>query len=719
MILFLIFIFNILSPVHGIGALETFDFFGNGLKDVGSLDYATLQNDPIANLPDEFTVCSSIYMKSYIMEQSLVQLLTKDGDPWFSLYFLHLNETSMMHPYCIGVHGVYIHFTKIKATPLQWNHACIGINTVTGDLTTSINNEVVHNGVMDHFVGSNVIAPKNLTSNVILGKWFFQGKWLQSLGVSSNINIFGRKLSNIEMLLITNGTNCGLEGDYISWKDMKWENYNSNILKYKIPQTEICNQEKLHKFSLPDNVNWYECQKTCTKFQNSHMPSLNNHERSLSVANWFMDRMFAKDLSGNVSPFPSGCVRFWLPITDVVEDGVWVDYNTGKEVDFFEWKKGEPNGKTSQNCGNLVPPSGWTDRPCDVGKCCICENEKQPILKLRGLCQNSKIDTIFVLENPKHSGKLIYTGIYGTKIVYNEDDLTWEATIYRDQQVITKAITAAPKQSLLLGTYNWKIYNDSRECTIEESYTARLTMSGCSEDQFTCSDGNCINMDNRCDGKVDCQDTSDEIDCNVLNMKDSYNKDISPPTLSNEGLVNIDVSIIMDTILKIDEIDEVFYLSFKLITQWFDSRLVYNNLKRKIDLNVLTPSQQVSIWSPQIIFDNTKTKKKSTLKDATVRILPNPRFTYKKADITSTNNVYLFNGMENKIEISQVYDIDFICQYDMLLYPFDTQHCNMDFVLTAVLDNFCELDVANFSYTGPLDLRQYFIRYGWHKLELG
>ena len=99
-----------------------------------------------------------------------------------------------------------------------------------------------------------------------------------------------------------------------------------------------------------------------------------------------------------------------------------------------------------------------------------------------------------------------------------------------------------------------------------------------------------------------------------------------------------------------------------MMVQWYDSRLNYNNLKKQEDLNVLTPSQHGTIWSPQIIFHNTKSKIKSSLTGATIRVLLNKNFTFEKAALTSSNNVYIFKGSENRLEISQVYDTEFKCQ---------------------------------------------------------
>ena len=135
-----------------------------------------------------------------------------------------------------------------------------------------------------------------------------------------------------------------------------------------------------------------------------------------------------------------------------------------------------------------------------------------------------------------------------------------------------------------------------------------------------------------------------------------------------------------------------------------------HNLKKREDLNVLSPAQYLSIWTPTLIFYNTKSKLLSTVEGSIIKVIPNSNFSYESADMTRENNVNIFKGSENKLEISRVYDIKFICQYDMMLYPFDTQECYVDMVLTAIQDNFCTLNVKRFSYTGNLNLRQYFIR---------
>ena len=46
----------------------------------------------------------------------------------------------------------------------------------------------------------------------------------------------------------------------------------------------------------------------------------------------------------------------------------------------------------------------------------------------------------------------------------------------------------------------------------------------------------------------------------------------------------------------------------------------------------------------------------------------------------------------------------------MAMYPFDTQTCTMNFVLTEDSDDFCYLKVGGLSYLGPTELTQYFIK---------
>ena len=69
-----------------------------------------------------------------------------------------------------------------------------------------------------------------------------------------------------------------------------------------------------------------------------------------------------------------------------------------------------------------------------------------------------------------------------------------------------QALSSASAGSLLLGTQTWQIYNDS----CGSQYSRNMTMTACTDDQFTCQDGSCISMKKRCDGRVQCRDGSDE-----------------------------------------------------------------------------------------------------------------------------------------------------------------------------------------------------------------
>ena len=85
-------------------------------------------------------------------------------------------------------------------------------------------------------------------------------------------------------------------------------------------------------------------------------------------------------------------------------------------------------------------------------------------------------------------------------------------------------------------------------------------------------------MELRCDGVVDCDDKSDETGCMKVSIAPSYSKIISPPALIKEKQAKMDVylSVEVHSILSINELDRLIYISYDLSIEWFDPRLEYH-----------------------------------------------------------------------------------------------------------------------------------------------
>ena len=91
------------------------------------------------------------------------------------------------------------------------------------------------------------------------------------------------------------------------------------------------------------------------------------------------------------------------------------------------------------------------------------------------------------------------------------------------------------------------------KCNESEIYNTQLKLTGCKEKgEFTCDDGQCIKMEERCNQITDCRDESDENNCQVIIFKGNYNKNI-PPIEKIHPVANVSISI---TLMKVVEIEE-------------------------------------------------------------------------------------------------------------------------------------------------------------------
>ena len=249
-------------------------------------------------------------------------------------------------------------------------------------------------------------------------------------------------------------------------------------------------------------------------------------------------------------------------------------------------------------------------------------------------------------------------------------------------------------------------------CSQNQSYIAELTLTGCYDTEFNCDDGSCVSMEMRCDGKAHCKDSSDESKCHILDHGIGYDKLIVPVN-KDTGKLEVTISVDILNVLEIKEVSEEVTIKSVLVREFFDSRLTYTNLKEDANLNKLSQEEVDSLWYPLILFHNVA--KQSSWEEFLYRrehtVVRNPDKSHYKGDLTYANNVYLYRGAEHKQRSKKEMNVVWICNYDMRMYPFDTQICTMDLYIED--SEKVILVAGNLTYQGPMDLAQYFVHNYW------
>ena len=376
--------------------------------------------------------------------------------------------------------------------------------------------------------------------------WVFSNKL-------TNLNIFSGLLPLVSMQKRTKDDQvCLEEGDYLAWNEMEWDLRGGAFIE-TIRQEELKTKPTLKLYGAKFSRN--DCKHFCENL-GTQMPSLSNSRQWERLQDFCGEKM--KDLSDTA----------WLAVDDNKEEGTWRDSLTGQPLNYTPpWADGQPNGGTRQNCVYLND-LGWFDDQCANQLYCLCENQPRPNLKLLGLCNDTLIDREYQPQNDVKDIETLTIVGQSTSIKYDQNRVLWQMSVVSSN---ASGKSIASHKSFTLGRNTWTIFEDIGCNKKNNSYEIDLKMTACKEEDFTCYDGQCVSMTKRCDQVPNCRDDSDEKGCNILVLKEGYNKRV-PPVGKNEKdeltPVPVNVSLTLLKVVDIKEEDYSIELQIQINLQW-------------------------------------------------------------------------------------------------------------------------------------------------------
>ena len=189
-------------------------------------DYVTLANDPTGNLPDSYTMCTSVFVKYSTSDVNIIEMLKQDGSHWYLLELSATNrnydkfsesmQISVVNPTTGKDEWEVFTNAVIQIVAHSWYHVCMGLNTVSGLLRIVVNGIEVVNEEKEYFRDTITMKPGSLEGKVLMFKEHHIGLHLNNRGMFTNMNIFASMMSVNAMIQRTSGgESCFDPGDYL------------------------------------------------------------------------------------------------------------------------------------------------------------------------------------------------------------------------------------------------------------------------------------------------------------------------------------------------------------------------------------------------------------------------------------------------------------------------------------------------------------------------
>ena len=323
-------------------------------------------------------------------------------------------------------------------------------------------------------------------------------------GYFTDYQIFGRSLTTQEMYDITSCKSFP-EGDIYSWDADDWEPYDKELQKNEVSAVQyrrvdverksLCKATEKYTF-FPDQSGFKESLNLCRRF-GGRLADASTSKKSNAVAAFLGTR-----IKENPKYDDSIDARTYSSFTDEEELNVWVDFHTGKPAeDPLNWNGAEPNGGMVENCNNLLAEKDqqgkylatYIDVTCPWPVANVCEDIGDVIIKFRGLCKASLIDTTYIMVEGDVNKKRFFAGNTGWRIYWDDDMSLWKLGSPPKKNMVG---FHSEFQTYPLGKNYWKIVNDTR-CVYPNPDKILINMSPCNSSSFTCDDGTCIQMTGR------------------------------------------------------------------------------------------------------------------------------------------------------------------------------------------------------------------------------